>query len=90
MRSIVEISGGLFTAISGGDVTRRAIFEAYGKAGLGHLLWKRQYMDTRIAQASKERIRSSRHAHFAIHFAQLRERKAEFRGRAAKTLHLFG
>lgn len=42
MRSIVEVSGGLFTAISGGDVTRRAIFEAYGKAGLGHLLWKRQ------------------------------------------------
>jgi hypothetical protein len=41
MRSIVEISSGSFTAISGGDVTRRVIFEAYQKLGLGHLLtWK--------------------------------------------------
>jgi hypothetical protein len=41
MRSIVEISSGLFTAISGGDVTRKVIFEAYHKMELGHLLpWK--------------------------------------------------
>jgi hypothetical protein len=33
MRSIVEISSGLFTAITGGDVTRRVIFEAYQKLG---------------------------------------------------------
>jgi len=42
MRSIVEISSGVFTAISGGEVTRRVIFEAYDKLGLGHLLWRRQ------------------------------------------------
>ena len=41
MRSIVEIGSGTFAAITGGDVTRRAIFEAYHKLGLGHLLtWK--------------------------------------------------
>jgi hypothetical protein len=41
MRSIVEIGSGSFAHISGGDVTRRAIFEAYHKLGLGHLLtWK--------------------------------------------------
>jgi hypothetical protein len=41
MRAIAEISSGSFTAISGGDVTRQAIFEAYHKLGLGHLLsWK--------------------------------------------------
>jgi hypothetical protein len=41
MRAIVEISNGMFTAISGGDMTRRAIFEAYHRLGLGHLLsWK--------------------------------------------------
>ena len=41
MRSIVEISSGLFAAITGGDTTRKAIFEAYHKLGLGHLLsWK--------------------------------------------------
>jgi hypothetical protein len=42
MRSIVEISsgGGGFTVISG-DATRKVIFEAYHKLGLGHLLsWK--------------------------------------------------
>jgi hypothetical protein len=39
MRSIVEISSGLFTAITGGEVTRQAIFEAYHKVRLGHLLW---------------------------------------------------
>jgi hypothetical protein len=37
MRSIVEISGGGFTLISGGE-TRRVIFEAYDKLGLGHLM----------------------------------------------------
>jgi hypothetical protein len=41
MRSIVEISSGLFTTMSGGDATRKVIFEAYDKMGLGHLLsWK--------------------------------------------------
>ena len=41
MRSIVEISSGLFAAVTGGDTTRKAIFEAYHKLGLGHLLsWK--------------------------------------------------
>jgi hypothetical protein len=38
MRSIVEISGGLFTVIRASDVTRRVIFEAYDKLGVGHLM----------------------------------------------------
>ena len=43
MRSIVEVSSGSFATI-GGDTTRtrRAIFEAYDKLGMGHLLWKRE------------------------------------------------
>jgi len=41
MRAIVEICSGMFTLFGGGDVTRQAIFEAYHKLGLGHLLsWK--------------------------------------------------
>jgi hypothetical protein len=42
MRSIVEISGGLFTVIRASDVTKRAIFEAYDKLGVGHLMRPRQ------------------------------------------------
>jgi hypothetical protein len=38
VRSIVEISGGGFTLITGGEATRQAMFEAYRKLGLGHLL----------------------------------------------------
>lgn len=38
MRSIVEISGGLFTVIRASDETRRMIFEAYDKLGVGHLM----------------------------------------------------
>jgi hypothetical protein len=43
MRSIVEISSGSFATI-GGDTTRtrRVIFEACDKLGMGHLLWKRE------------------------------------------------
>jgi hypothetical protein len=41
LRSVVEISGGSFAAISGGNATRQVIFDAYHKLGLGHLLsWK--------------------------------------------------
>jgi hypothetical protein len=43
MRSIVEISSGSFATISGDTTrTRRVIFEAYDKLGMGHLLWKRE------------------------------------------------
>jgi hypothetical protein len=38
VRSIVEVSCDGFTLITGGDVTRQAMFEAYRKLGLGHLL----------------------------------------------------
>jgi hypothetical protein len=43
MHSIVEISSGSF-ATMGADTTRtrRVIFEAYDKLGMGHLLWKRE------------------------------------------------
>jgi len=42
IRSIVEISGGSFTIIRASDVTKRAIFEAYDKLGVGHLMRPRQ------------------------------------------------
>jgi hypothetical protein len=38
VRSIVEIIGEGFALITGGEVTRQAMFEAYRKLGLGHLL----------------------------------------------------
>jgi hypothetical protein len=42
IRSVVEISGGLFTIITVGEATRRAVFEAYDKLGVGHLMRPRQ------------------------------------------------
>lgn len=42
MRSVVEIDSGGFTAISGGEVTREVVLEAYDKLGVGHLLRPRQ------------------------------------------------
>jgi hypothetical protein len=41
-RLIVEISGGLFTVLRPSDATRRMIYEAYDKLGVGHLIRPKQ------------------------------------------------
>jgi hypothetical protein len=45
VRLIVEISGGEFSFLRPSDATKRLIFEAYDKLGVGHLVRPRRKLD---------------------------------------------